>query len=159
MPLSQEAPSGWQRKALRQVLIEPAYTAIVAKVEPGSPADKAGLRENDVVTAVNGQKLFDPLALSDVEQSQYGQPINLTVERDGQALQLTLPPMAFKIGSVVPGSPADSAGLEGGRRDHGHQRRARRRDSATCKEAITKHPGQPINLTVSRDGKSVRRAA
>ena len=63
-----------------------------------------------MVTAVNGQTLYDPLAISDAEQNQYGQPINLTVERDEQTLQKALPPMPFKIGSVVPGSPADAPG-------------------------------------------------
>ncbi len=123
IPPTQEAPSGWQRKSLRQVSIDPAYTAIVAKVEPGSPAEKAGLQEKDVVTAVNGQKIYNPLGVSDFEQNHYGQPIALTVERGGQTLQKTLSAMQFRIGGVVDGSPADKAGLKAKRRHHRHRRR------------------------------------
>ena len=67
--------------------IDPAYTAIVAKVESGSAAAKAGLQEKDVVTAVNGQKIYNPLGVSDFEQNHYGQPVTLTVDRGGQTLQ------------------------------------------------------------------------
>src|SRR5260370_18130962 len=35
---------GWRRKTVRQLLILPAKTAIIHKVEPNSPAATAGLR-------------------------------------------------------------------------------------------------------------------
>ena len=153
IPVSQDAPSGWQRKALRQVSIDPAFTAIVAKVDPGSPAERAGLRENDVVTAFNGQKLFNPLLLSDLEENQYGQPITLTVERDHHPLQLTLPAMVFKIGNVVAGSPADGAGLKDNDVIAGINGTAPTR-FGDLRDAIDRQPGQPIELTIARDGKT-----
>ena len=153
IPTSQDAPSGWQRKSLRQVFIQPAYTAIVAKVNPGSPAEQAGLRVNDVVTAVNGQKLFNPQTLSDIEANQFGQPINLSVERDGQSLQKTLPPIGFKISGVLDGSPADTNGLKAGDVITGINGVAPAR-FGDLREAINKQPGQPINLKVERAGKT-----
>ena len=113
-PLTEDGGSNWRRKSLRQVLIDPAYTSIVAKVEKDSPAGKVGLREKDVVTEVNGQKLWNPQTLTDTEQENYGKPIVLTVERNHQPLQLTLPAMPFKIGDVVNDSPAERAGLKKG---------------------------------------------
>ena len=153
VPTSQDAPSGWQRKALRQVFIEPSYSAIVAKVTPGSPAETAGLRENDVIVSVNGQKLYHPATLSDLEQSQYGHPFSLGIERGGKPLDVTLPAMAFRIGEVVSGSPAEGAGLKA-------------KDVITAidgvpptrfadlKDEIAKRPGQPIQLGIARDGKT-----
>ena len=153
VPASQSAPSGWQRKALRQVFIEPSYTAIAAKVTPGSPADKAGLRENDVVTTINGQPLYNPALLSDLEQGGYGQAVNLGVARGDRSLTLTLPPMGFKIGDVIGGSPAEGAGLKPGDVITAIDGVAPTR-FADLKEAIAKHPGGAINLTISRDGKT-----
>ncbi len=40
--------------------------AYVVKVEPGTPAEKAGLKNGDVITAVNGTKLDTKTALGDV---------------------------------------------------------------------------------------------
>ena len=154
IPVAQDAPSAWQRKALRAVFIQPAYTALVAKVDPGSPAEKAGLRENDVVTAVNGQKLYNPQALTDVEQSAYGQPIKLAVDRSGQSLEVVLPPMGFKIGSVISGSPADGAGLKVGDVITGVNGVAPTR-FADLREVINRQPDQPIKLTLSRGGKTL----
>ena len=153
IPPTQEAPSGWQRKALRQVSIDPAYTAIVAKVEAGSPAEKAGLHEKDVVTAVNGQKIYNPLGVSDFEQNHYGQPIALTVNRNGQTLQKTLDAEAFKIGGVVDGSPADKAGLKANDIITAIDGAAPTR-FADLRERITRQPDQAINLTISRDGQT-----
>ena len=111
-PLIQKSEGFWQRSGLRQVLIEPAYESIVKTVKPGSPAATAGLRENDVVEAVNGQKLWNPLAFDEAERDNYGKPLALTVQRGRETLPLTLPAMPLTIDAVTPGSPADRAGLK-----------------------------------------------
>src|SRR3954467_6485389 len=46
--------SGWRRKNTRQAGIQPAVTPLVAKVEKDSPAEKAGVKAGDIVSAVNG---------------------------------------------------------------------------------------------------------
>ena len=153
-PLTEEGTSSWRRKSLRQVLIDPAYTSIVAKVEKDSPAAKAGLQEKDVVTEVNGQRLYNPQMLADTEQDSYGKSIVLTVERGRQTRQITLPAMQFEIGEPVSASPADRAGLKKEDLITAINGVAPTRFSE-LKETIAKSPGKPIELTVvSKDGKT-----
>ncbi len=55
----------------------------------GSPAAKAGLKEGDIITEVNGEKLTGKNVLSDVIQKfNVGQTISLKVLRGGQTLTL-----------------------------------------------------------------------
>jgi serine protease Do len=59
--------------------------ALVAMVEEGSPAAKAGLQVEDVVTAVNGKPIRNSLDLRDaIARATPGQPIQLTVFRSGK---------------------------------------------------------------------------
>ena len=152
VPLAPEATSGWRRKGLREVMIDPAYACIVAEVKPGSPAQQVGLKANDIITAADGQPLLHPFELSEqVEQSHYGQPIELTVQRGQENLTRTLPPMPFKIGDVYPGSPADRAGLKEGdiiETLNG----APATKFGDLKAAIIAHPTQPLELTISHQG-------
>ena len=152
VPLAPEAASGWQRKGLREVMIDPAFTSIVGEVKPGSPAQEAGLRKDDIIRAVNGQPLLHPLGLSeDVEQQNYGQPIKLTVQRGHQTLELELPAMPFKIGDVYPGSPADRAGLKEGDTIESVNGEPARKFS-DLKAAILAHPTDPLNLSIIHEG-------
>ena len=111
-PLTQKRESFWHRSSLRQVMIEPSYESIVKTVKPGSPADKAGLRENDVVTAVNGQKIWNPLAFDEAELNNYGKSLDLTVERGQQTLQI--PPAGHaarhRLGHAGKSPPTTRAG-------------------------------------------------
>jgi len=60
--------------------------ARIATVEPGSPADKAGLKPGDVVLAYNGQEIDDPNKLPRlVAATQPGQSATLKIWRGGKA--------------------------------------------------------------------------
>jgi serine protease Do len=60
--------------------------ALIASVEPGSPADKAGLKPGDVVLAFNGQKVDEPNKLPRmVGAMKPGQNATLKIWRDGKA--------------------------------------------------------------------------
>jgi serine protease Do len=60
--------------------------ALIATVEPGSPADKAGLKPGDVVLGFNGQKLDDPNKLPRlVAETKPGQSATLSIWRNGKA--------------------------------------------------------------------------
>ena len=67
--------------------------ALITVVEPGSPAEKAGLKLNDIITAVEGDKvdLKRPLSYR-LLPYQSGDSVTLSVLRDGQSqdIQVTL---------------------------------------------------------------------
>jgi len=65
----------------------------ITQVEPGSPAEEAGLRQGDVIVAINGQEALTTAAINEVKnQFAPGDAIDLTIIRDGreQTLSLTL---------------------------------------------------------------------
>ena len=58
--------------------------AVIARVEPGSPADHAGLRTNDLVIAVNGKPIHNGAELKNhVVLAKIGDAVDLTVVRGG----------------------------------------------------------------------------
>ena len=66
--------------------LEEASGALIASVEPGSPADKAGLKPGDVVLAFNGQEIDDPNKLPRlVAATKPGQSATLRIWRNGKA--------------------------------------------------------------------------
>jgi len=63
----------------------------VADVVPGSPADKAGLREGDHITRVNGMPLATTAPWDEVyARSRPGDAVEVTVERRGAAEPMNL---------------------------------------------------------------------
>jgi putative serine protease PepD len=66
-----------------------AAGALIGTVDSGSGADHAGMKDGDIVTAINGQTVrdFNQLATS-IFQYLPGDTIHLTVVRDGQTLSL-----------------------------------------------------------------------
>ncbi|MCB0215958.1 MAG: trypsin-like peptidase domain-containing protein [Caldilineae bacterium] len=85
----------------RESGMERALGAAVMKLAPGGAAMRAGLREGDVILAVNGQPLNLDRALADeLWRYRAGDEIALTVDRFGE--QLTL--------RVTLGAPAGSGG-------------------------------------------------
>jgi len=64
--------------------------ALVRVVGPGTPAAAAGLQVDDVITALDKQKVSSAVALIDaLEQTEPGQSIQLTVKREGEPKELT----------------------------------------------------------------------
>jgi serine protease Do len=60
--------------------------ALIASVEPGSPAEKAGLKPGDVVLAYNGEEIDDANKLPRlVAATKPGQSATLRIWRDGKA--------------------------------------------------------------------------
>jgi regulator of sigma E protease len=65
---------------------------IIDQVAPGTPADRAGLREGDVITAVNGNKIEYWEQFRQATHSSNGQPMTLDLSRQGQTVQVTVTP-------------------------------------------------------------------
>ncbi len=62
---------------------------LVSEVEPGGPAHAAGLRAGDVVLEVRGEEVHDSQSLrTQVALSRPGDPLALTVLRNGQRMQV-----------------------------------------------------------------------
>jgi regulator of sigma E protease len=157
-PLQAESRSWLKRQSLRQVLIEPAYTPIVAKVEPGRAAAAAGLRPHDQILAVDGQELLGVTQFAEYQEAHPRQPLALTVQRGKEKLNLTLISTAtpLSIDTVIKDSPAAAAGLKKGDAivEFNGEKVSRRREVS---ERLKASKGQPVTLTIARQGATFQR--
>jgi regulator of sigma E protease len=80
----------------------PAESVIVGSVAHGLPAEKAGLKESDVIVAANGQKLMAPSQFSEIVQQSGGNTMTLEILRDGQPQPLQLSPIWGDPGDGMP---------------------------------------------------------
>jgi len=71
--------------------VTPFIEPVVGNVLPGSAAAKAGLQRGDRILSANGQKVTQLADLDQPLKAAKTQPLRLTVERNGQLLDLTLP--------------------------------------------------------------------
>ncbi|HEY3740837.1 MAG TPA: PDZ domain-containing protein, partial [Bryobacteraceae bacterium] len=79
----------------------------VESITPGGPADKAGMKENDVIVALNGHEVKDGNDLvNHVADLDIGTTANITVDRDGKKLDFKL-----TIGDREKGMLADNNGV------------------------------------------------
>src|SRR6266403_1542088 len=84
---------GWfRRKSVRQLLILPAETPIIGKVQPDSPAAAAGLQARDIVRGFNGQPIYNPVALLEYIKKHPDETLTLDIERGGSRSQLQVKP-------------------------------------------------------------------
>lgn len=68
-----------------------AKGALVNDVIKGGPADRAGIRQGDVITALNGKEVKDPSHLQRVvAETGVGTVVKISVFRDGKPLELGL---------------------------------------------------------------------
>ena len=65
----------------------------VRDVMPGNPADKAGMMAGDAIVGLNGQAVHSVAAVMAFLQQTQGKPVNLTVQRKNQTLQMTAQPI------------------------------------------------------------------
>ncbi len=80
----------------KSVHIESLKGALIVDVAKGGPAEKAGLRKNDVVIAYRGKEISDSSALrNDVAETPIGTEAKITVLRNGKKEEPTV-----KIGSL-----------------------------------------------------------
>lgn len=78
----------------------------VMGVLPESPADLAGLQENDIVVSVNGRRVEMALELFEIINANPGKELQLVVSREGAEVQVTAVP------ETVPGTGEGRLGIE-----------------------------------------------
>jgi len=69
----------------------------LSEVQPGLPAQKAGLKPGDLITSVNGQPMHSTIKFHEITEKSAGKPIEIEYERDGQRHQVTVYPTYDKI--------------------------------------------------------------
>ncbi len=75
---------------VKQFDLESKEGAIVVNVDPDTPAEKAGLKQYDVITAVNGEPIKDGTELRfRIADFQPGTKIEITLVRDGKEQKIT----------------------------------------------------------------------
>jgi Do/DeqQ family serine protease len=90
--------------------LKDARGVIVSQVQPGSAAQRAGIKQGDLITSLNGAPVNDANSFRNhVASSQPGATVTLTLQRNGQSQQVEATLGEFKAGKA-----ADERGDGGG---------------------------------------------
>jgi regulator of sigma E protease len=139
----------WMRKGFREIGIVPAETPMIAKVEPGSPAAKAGLRANDLVLTMNDQRIYHIFGIADFIRDHPNEPLTFGIERSGRKLALPFSPGNPTVDEVVADGPAARAGLQKGDVVMAVDGRPAKSTLAVS-DYVKRHAGQPITMSILR---------
>ena len=66
--------------------------ALVTKVRENSPADKAGMRVNDIIIGINNEKVKDNEVVRNKIEEYKNQTIKFTINRDYEIIDLSIKP-------------------------------------------------------------------
>jgi serine protease Do len=90
--------------------LKEAHGAVVTEVTSGSPADKAGIKSGDVITAVDGDEIDDARALSrTIGAKAPGTSVDVTVWRNNAAQHFTVKLDTLKVATATPDKQAPAA--------------------------------------------------
>jgi len=91
IPLTADVANEYNLKVNNGAFIAPSNNSSTPSVISGSPADKAGLKVNDVITAVNGTNIDQGHSLTSLlDQYTPGNVIKLTVLRGGSTITVSV---------------------------------------------------------------------
>lgn len=83
----------YERKAMRQILVNSIFKPVVGSVLTNSPADKAGLQKDDEIVAINGDPILSISAVEYAEDqmtNKDAKPVTFTIRRGAEELQRTM---------------------------------------------------------------------
>ena len=66
-------------------------------LEPGYPAEKAGLKKGDVLISVNGQPIHSVYKFQEMTKNSGGKPLDIEVDRNGKQIHSTVQPVFSKL--------------------------------------------------------------
>ena len=148
---------------------------VVGVTDVGGAADQAGIKPGDRIVAFNGIENPTWEAIKDETLITPGQEVPLIVDRGGQRVPLKVTPAETNVdgntigeiglrpdpgvepveaGSVLPGSPAEEAGLKAGDRVIAFNGQTVR-NSQELTAQIRENKDAPGKLTVERDGERI----
>ena len=91
-PFKAQSRAWFRRKSVRQLLILPAETAMIDKVEANSPAAEAGLQPHDVIRGFNHHPIYNPIALLEYIRKHPNEALALDVDRAGARSEIEVKP-------------------------------------------------------------------
>jgi len=94
-------PSAEGRFEIGNIGALPDVSPIAKDIQPGDPADKAGVKPGDVVVAVNGERVIFPEDLKKAIASRGGMPIDLDIRRNGTPQRIRLTPDTRSTGGWI----------------------------------------------------------
>jgi len=95
----------------KEFKLDQAKGALVAEVTPGSPAEKAGVKSGDLITAFNGKEVADSRHLKlHVGATLPNSSVPLKVLRDGQSTTLTVKVEALPGDKLADNSNTETSG-------------------------------------------------
>jgi Do/DeqQ family serine protease len=87
--------------------------ALVANVQPGGPADKAGIRSGDIIVEVNSKKISDISDLQNqIMKNPPGTKLKIKVIRDGKELTFDVITVPLESGETASETPQDATNIE-----------------------------------------------
>ncbi len=81
-------------------------TTRIGGVEAGSPAELAGVKNDDVIIAINDRKVIQWQDVSDSVKASGGDPLQFVVMREGQRVELTIVPEMDTVSDIF-GEPVE----------------------------------------------------
>jgi regulator of sigma E protease len=83
----------YERRALREISVEPTSEAKVGGVITNSPADRAGVKSGDVVLALDGQPIYSIRAVEHVSRQMTNagaKPVEFTLQRGADEVKISM---------------------------------------------------------------------